>query len=283
MELFRIFDPGNAATAEIERYYEEEIERFSQSQLESHPFGFGSFDNGTPVSAAARKLYRDHADLRRAFPDPYATDHGRMSYLDWLRQHRPGMVDGLRPHPGILRRAFDDLFDETYYLATYPDVASEIAAGRYASAREHYCTVGSRLFFDPNEFFVSSFYFDQAADHDRYATLNSGHGMESTLLWHYLTVGLANGFEPIEFFNSRWYLDQYPDVAAAMRIHQVSTPLAHFLLYGSGEGRDPGPSFSGDRYLDDAPDARTLAEADDSRGPFGIMVRSGGVIGRVHV
>ena len=282
-QVREIFDPGNAATAEIERIYEAAIARNGQAALARHRSGLDHFDDATPISAGARKLYRDHADLRRAFPDPYACGHGQMSFLDWLRQNRPGLVDGLRLASGMIETAFDDLFDEDYYLATHPDAADAVARGCYPSAKAHYCAIGSRLFLDPNEFFVSSYYHDRAADHDP-PVLRRGPGRrEDTLLWHYLTVGLANRFEPIEFFDSGWYLRQYPDVQAAMRTRQVSTPLGHFLHYGSTEGRDPGPGFQGSRFMDNARDIHPTAQSGPDRGPFGALVRLGGVTGRIHV
>ncbi|MDB5583048.1 MAG: hypothetical protein JWR80_8224, partial [Bradyrhizobium sp.] len=46
----------------------------------------------------------------------------------------------------------DDLvsFDEAFYLASHPDVAAEIAAGAYGSARAHFLTVGIDLNYQPN-------------------------------------------------------------------------------------------------------------------------------------
>ena len=281
-QVREIFDPGNPATAEIERLYEAAIARHGQADLAQHLSGLDHFDDATPITAGARKLYRDHADLRRAFADPYACQPGKMGYLDWLRQNRPGLVDGLRLAPDMLGTAFDDLFDEAYYVAAHPDVADALAAGRYPSAKAHYCAIGSRLFLDPNEFFVSSFYHDRAAGHDERSVRPGPGRLEDTLLWHYLTVGLANGFEPIEFFDSGWYLRQYPDVEAAIRTRQVSTPLGHFLRYGSAEGRDPGPGFEGRRYMDNSVEARALAKTGDTRGPFGALVRLGGVTGRIQ-
>ncbi len=107
-------------------------------------------------------------------------------------------------------------------------------------------------------------------------------GIEHTLLWHYVTRGIGDGLEPIEFFDSRWYLEQHSDLAAAMRTGQIITPLGHFLRYGSAEGRDPGPAFSSAGYLDSRPEARTLAH-ETGKGPFGALVRLGGVAGRVNV
>jgi hypothetical protein len=278
-----IFAPGSGAAAEIERLYEAAIARHGQQRLEHRTPGFDFFEDGTPVTPAARRLYRRHADLREAFPDPYACPSGRTSYRDWLRAQRPGVIDGLRLAEHRLADAYADLFDADYYLATYPAAAEAVASGRFADALDHYQRVGSRLLLDPNEFFVASWYLDRILDHDPW-TLDAHAGKrEGTLLWHYLTTGLPVGIEPIEFFDSRWYLARNPDLEAAYRLGRVSTPLAHFLRDGSREGRDPGPGFQGGTYLAASPPARNLSETGAAPGAFGALVRLGGVAGRIMV
>ena len=276
------FDPGNAATAEIERIYEDAIARHGQADLAARKCSYDYFDDATTISQGARRLYREHGDLRRAFPDPYVVDAGKMGYLGWLREHRPVLVDGVRLAPFQLERAFNDLFDPGFYLDNYPAARADVEAGQYRDALQHYCEIGSRLMFDPNEFFVSSYYAARAVE---LGGLHAGPtgAPRSTLLWHYLTIGLANGYEPIEFFDSRWYLENNPDIAAALRTGRISTPLAHYLRFGSAEGRDPGPEFKSQRYIDMREDARALVDDDNVRGPFGALVRLGGVEGRIVV
>lgn len=276
-----IFAPDQGAVAEIERFYEEAIARHGQAELAGLAPAYDFFDDGTPVTPAARRLYRQHPDLREAFPDPYACPPDRPSYLGWLRTQRPGAVDGLRLPPGRLERAYRDLFDAEWYLRRYADAAEAVDAGRFPSALAHYEAVGSRRLYDPNEFFVSSFYLEQALAHDPWPTSRWAGRREGTLLWHYLTVGLAAGIEPVEFFSSRWYLEQYGDVAAAFRTGAVSTPLAHFLEHGAREGRAPGPDFAPAAWLAANPDAAALVESGAVRGAFGAFVHRGGVLGRV--
>jgi hypothetical protein len=274
--------------AEIERLYEAAIARHGQARLEHQPPGFDFFDDATPLTPAARRLYRQHADLREAFPDPYAcppnsTGPGQPNYRDWLRENRPGVIGGLRLAAHRLAAAYGDLFDADYYLATYPEAAEAIAAGRFADALDHYQRIGSRRFCDPNEFFVSAYYHAQALAHDPWPLSAQAGTREGTLLWHYLTTGLPAGIEPVEFFDSRWYLAHNPDLDAAFRLGQVSTPLAHFLCDGSREGRDPGPDFQGEAYLEATPPARDLSGNGAIRGAFGALVQLGGVAGRVTV
>ncbi|MEL6998144.1 MAG: hypothetical protein AAFP68_07765 [Pseudomonadota bacterium] len=278
-----VFDPGNAATAEIERIYEDAIARHGQAEFEQYPFAYDSFDNGEPVTAELRKLYRRHGDLRRAFPDPFACPSDRLNFLEWVRQHRPGLVGGYRIPSERLEAAFHDLFDAEYYLSEYPDAAEQVASGQFSSALEHYCLLGSRLFMDPNEFFVSSYYHDRGRRHEGHTLREQAGTMRGTLLWHYLEVGLPNRIEPIEFFDSFWYLAENPDLPMALRTGQILSPLGHFLRHGSGEGRNPGPTFLGNRYLEASPRARELLQDNGVRGAFGAFVKLGGVLGRALV
>ena len=102
----QIFDPGNGAVAEIERLYEAAIARHGQAPIEHRPPGYDVFDDGTPVTPAARRIYRQHADLRRTFPDPYACPSGQLTYRSWLRQQRTGVIDGLKLAAHRLAAAF---------------------------------------------------------------------------------------------------------------------------------------------------------------------------------
>lgn len=269
-----IFDPTNPAVAEIERHYEEAIAANGQARLAHVPPAYDLFDDGTPVLAEMRKLYRHHKDLQDAFPDPYSTAEPGRSYLNWLRLNWR-KLGAVTVHPLRTRRAFDELFDETYYLSTYPEVSEAIRSGAFASALDHYIAQGSGLFYDPNEFFVSRYYFSKINDRDRHLLRRRERGIESTLLWHYLVSGLPNGLEPIEFFDSAWYLERYPDVDASFRKGIIGTPLRHFLLWGSKEDRQPGPDFVPSAYP--GPDARS----DDDGGIFRHFMRSGGVAGRL--
>lgn len=271
-----IFDPANPAMAEIERHYEAAIAANGQARLAYVPPAYDLFDEGTPVLAEMRKIYRHHKDLQETFPDPYSTADPARSYLNWLRLHHREL-GAVAIHPMRRKRAFDELFDESYYLSTYPDVVEAIRSGAFSSALDHYVSQGSALFYDPNEFFVSRYYFSRISDRDRHLLRGRQRGIENTLLWHYLVSGLPNGLEPIEFFDSAWYLDRYPDVNASFREGLVGTPLRHFLLWGSTENRQPGPGFvpSAHSY----PDAR----ADEAGGIFRHFLHTGGVSGRISL
>jgi hypothetical protein len=284
LQLRNPFHPDpQRPVADIERLYEAAIERHGQTKLEHRPPGFDFFDDGTPVTPAARRLYRQHADLRAAFPDPYSCPAGQTNFRDWFRKKCPSVIGGLRLATHHIDAAYTDLFDADYYVATYPEVAGAIAASDFNDALDHYQRFGSRRFYDPNEFFVLSYYHEQALAHGpRPISVHAG-SRAGTLLWHYLTIGLPAGLEPIEFFDSRWYLAKNSDFAIAFRLGRVSSPLAHFLRNGSHEGRDPGPDFQCGGYLEATPPARGIAKKTNNHGAFGALVKLGGVAGRVTV
>lgn len=271
-----IFDPANPTAAEIERHYEAAIAANAQAVLEHVPPAYDLFHDGTVVRAEMRKLYRLNPDLQEKFPDPYRTTPAGSSFLDWLASHRP-RLGAVMIDPRRLRQAFNELFDEAYYRRTYPEAAEAVRAGQYESALDHYVRVGSALLHDPNEFFVSRYYFAQISDRDRHLLRSRTPTIENTLLWHYLVSGLPNGHEPIEYFDSVWYLETYKDVRKALADGKIGTPLRHFIAWGSDENRQPGPDF---QYLGYVPKDELRGERG---GIFGQLVRKGGVTGRLEV
>jgi hypothetical protein len=61
----------NFEVHELVAWYRREVAAASLSEAESHPWHYGRFADGTPIPRAARLLWRDRPDLRRAFADPF--------------------------------------------------------------------------------------------------------------------------------------------------------------------------------------------------------------------
>jgi hypothetical protein len=272
-------NPGNAAQAEIEREYEDAIAQNGQKILAQWPFFGNYFDDGTPVTARARTFYRRHADLKRSFPDPFLVNDN--CYLSWLRGNFPEAVNGVMLRADELEKAFNDIFDEHYYCARYPDVANEIAAGKFLNAREHYVAIGSERMYDPNHYFVSLEYAEKSRDLGGFE-MRSG-SLRATLLWHYLSVGMPSGIEPLPDFNGAFYLSSYPGLVEALRQRVFSTPLAHFIHFGDCEQRAPGPKFNPKTYLSNNPRACDLIAKRAVPGPYGAYLALGSVPGRVDM
>lgn len=265
-----IFDPCNAATAEIERIYEGAIARHGQKELENWRFGFDFFDNGSLITAEMRKLYRRSPDLQRAFPDPFSSKG--TSYYSWLQEQRPGLVDGIRLSLYATSAAFANLFDAEYYTDAYPEVTDALEAGQVKNPLDHYIKFGSSLLYNPNEFFIADYYYATAKAYDGHLLVNHKGTIKGTLLWHYLTVGLQNSLEPLPYFDSKWYLRTYKDIAEAMRVGAVTCPLAHFYHSGASEDRSPSANFSGKTYLSMNDQAKDLVSNEKVRGPMGAFL-----------
>ncbi len=110
------------------------------------------------------------------------------------------------------------LFDASWYVSEYPDVAR---SGR--SPARHYLEEGYLLGYRPNPLFDSRWYLQRYEDVRR-AGINP--------LLHYASHGYREGRDPGPEFDSGFYLSTYPDVRAA-RIN----PLRHYLWQGKAEGR----------------------------------------------
>jgi hypothetical protein len=64
-------------------WYEREIAVAEDDPISHWPWAFGRFSDGTPIVAAHRLLYREHRDLREAFPDPFDATPGKPTLLRW--------------------------------------------------------------------------------------------------------------------------------------------------------------------------------------------------------
>jgi hypothetical protein len=85
----RIMAVKNAAESravqQVIAWYERETAVADSDPVSKWPWAFGSFSDGTPIEPPHRWLYRDHRDLRNAFPDPYDASPERSTFLKWCR------------------------------------------------------------------------------------------------------------------------------------------------------------------------------------------------------
>ncbi|MGD9943270.1 MAG: glycosyl transferase [Burkholderiaceae bacterium] len=79
---------------EMRAWYIAECERQGQSALGRLPARYSTFDDGTSITRAQRRLYRSRVDLQRAFPDPFDTS-GQGGYRGWYSVNA-GEADGAR-------------------------------------------------------------------------------------------------------------------------------------------------------------------------------------------
>ncbi|MGE5088688.1 MAG: glycosyl transferase [Candidatus Levyibacteriota bacterium] len=83
----RIMAIKNAATSaavqELIGWYERETEVADHDPISKTPWAFGRYSDGTPIAPWHRWLYRDRADLRETFADPYDASSGTRSFALW--------------------------------------------------------------------------------------------------------------------------------------------------------------------------------------------------------
>jgi GT2 family glycosyltransferase/glycosyltransferase involved in cell wall biosynthesis len=129
---------------------------------------------------------------------------------------RYGAVEGRKPHP---------LFDPTYYLEKYPDVARS-----GYNPLLHFMRFGGFEGRQPHPDFDAKYYRAKHQD-------ATSKGMNP--LVHFLRFGASEGRLPHPDFNREFYLAAHPDVAAAKM-----DPVVHFARHGAAEGRFVRPGLS---------------------------------------
>lgn len=80
---------------ELRKWYIVECERFGQAALGKLLSKYDVFEDGTKITKAQRKLYRERSDLRRLFPDPFAVKK-QGGYLAWCELNAPAGFEGYR-------------------------------------------------------------------------------------------------------------------------------------------------------------------------------------------
>jgi predicted nucleic acid-binding Zn-ribbon protein len=149
------------------------------------------------------------------------------TFLSWTRR---------RAAANPQKHALAVLFDASWYLGEYPDVA---ATG--IDPLTHYLKWGIQEDRNPNALFDTAWYLARNPD----VAAEGANPLE-----HYLTCGAREGRDPHPLFSTSWYLKQNSDVAAA-----GINPLQHYCGDGISEGRNPHPLFDTAYYLTQAPEA----------------------------
>lgn len=145
------------------------------------------------------------------------------------------------------------LFDEKWYLETYPDLVNADMDLAF-----HYLNWGYREGRNPSAFFHSRDYFD----------LNPDVPLTKNPLLHFLRFGCFENRRffnelpqqpPVEFllaektalFNEKYYMEHNRDLAG-----MSMKPIEHFMNFGWAEGREPSGLFSVRDYNNFNPDIK---------------------------
>jgi hypothetical protein len=83
---------GNLLVHEIWAWYTRSVLAATPAELVSGWWYYGHFDNSDVIPTEARRLYRTRADLRGAFPEPFAVGPG--TYHEWLQREVAPAVEG---------------------------------------------------------------------------------------------------------------------------------------------------------------------------------------------
>ena len=103
------------------------------------------------------------------------------------------------------------LFNESYYLAKNPAVATAVANGSFPNAFAHFTQFGQFEGRSPSALFDTNYYV--LNNPDVAAAVNS---KATTAIQHFINFGEAEGRNPSAFYNNSYYLGKNPDVAAAV-------------------------------------------------------------------
>ncbi len=78
---------SNHVPQELWRWYGRRLAAHAHPSVPADWWHYGQFDDGTPISRRARRLYRSRPDLMARFADPFTA--GPESYRAWLAAHAP--------------------------------------------------------------------------------------------------------------------------------------------------------------------------------------------------
>lgn len=143
------------------------------------------------------------------------------------------------------------LFDEIYYLTTYPDIAELVKTGHYASGFDHYCQHGWRGS-SPHWLFDDALYGDM---HDDMALENLERHGSFGRYDHYLKSGQREQRMGHFLFDSPYYRQQAIEAGYDAAEIEALGPYVHYLAHmGTGtEELAPSIYFDPTWYLTQYP------------------------------
>lgn len=143
-----------------------------------------------------------------------------------------------------------ELFDESFYLGTYADVASAVTAGNFTNGYQHFQIHGQFEGRNPSALLDTPYYLQQYPD-----VAQAFFQSQIVPSQHFVTFGQFEGRNPRAVFDTPFYLASNPDVAQAVG-RDLLTGVEHFVRFGQFEGRVPSVLFNqvyvfGDSLSDD--------------------------------
>ncbi|MEG4349344.1 hypothetical protein QUA74_06350 [Microcoleus sp. LAD1_D3] len=142
----------------------------------------------------------------------------------------------------------DSLFNESYYIRTYPEAKAQAIGGL-----THFLSVGNQKGYNPSPLFDTQFYLSAYP-----GVAEAVQAGKITAIDHFISYGQYEGRDPITEFNTTEYLQKNPDVRVAITTSAAQpdplTAYSHFVKFGQFEGREIGAKFNATYYLQANPD-----------------------------
>ena len=243
---------------------------------------------------------------------------------DWYKRSYAAQLSNVEPTPAALEVFYhasgvrlqhspNRYFDERWYLANNPDVASAVAGGSFSSGFEHYGLNGHKGR-SPHWLFSERFYLTENIDltadllksgvytngYDHYLRTGDqefrrGHWLFDPTMHRIATVAAASGTrrsgEFVRFLSSDhsvgsvhrlswyfdpiWYLTTYPEVDLEMKEGHWSCALEHYLCNSQPVNFDPNADFSEAFYRNAHSDVAALVIEGRIRNCFEHFLRYG--------
>jgi hypothetical protein len=171
----------------------------------------------------------------------------------------------------------NSLFDEHYYLTTYPNVAAAVKAGQFATGYDHYIEYGQYEGYNPSPYWDEAYYLQE--NPDVAAAVKAGTATSGFM--NYYLYGQYEGRGGLLYFNTQYYLETNPDVAAAVTAGTISSAFEHFVLYGQYEGRSPMLYFNSAIYDEDNADILPFVTGETFSSDYEQFIEYGQYEGRV--
>ncbi len=80
------YGKGNQGLFKLREWYLAEMENEGQSLFGKRPSCYGFYQDGEKISQEQRVLYRGRPDLKLKYPDPFATEPAKQSYVAWFKK-----------------------------------------------------------------------------------------------------------------------------------------------------------------------------------------------------
>jgi len=74
MIMANIYSKGSDDVTELIRWYKDKTDKLAEDAIAKVKWAYLNYDDGTPISAKEREVYRIRGDLQTAFPEPFNTD-----------------------------------------------------------------------------------------------------------------------------------------------------------------------------------------------------------------